>query len=83
MGNGTNDDMTLEILCRNLRDFRAKICGVVVKNVFCKKRPDGCARGSPLEKSGLQFVICHPGSVCAKLDRGLGCRDKSRAKSVT
>ena len=36
-------------------------------------------------QAGLEVVICHPRSVCAKfgIDRGNGSEDKSRAKSVT
>ena len=85
MGQIHVDDMTLEILCNDLRDFRAKSVGAVSKNVFCKNRPHGGARGGPCEKAGLEVVICHPRSVCAKfgIDRGNGSGDKSRAKSVT
>ena len=75
MGQIHVDDMTLEILCTDLCDFRAKSVGAVSKNVFYKKRPDGGARGGPCEKSGLEVVIWHPRSVCAKfgMDRGNGC----------
>ena len=44
MGQIHVDDMTLEILCTALRDFRAKSVGAVSKNVFCKSRPDGGVR---------------------------------------
>ena len=50
MGQIHVDEMTLEILCTDLRDFRAKSVGAVSKNVFYKKRPDGGARGGPYEK---------------------------------
>ena len=49
MGKIHVDDMTLEILCTDLRDFRTKSVGAVSKNVFYKKRPDGGARGGPCE----------------------------------
>ena len=84
MGQIHVDDMTLEILCTNVRDFRAKSVGAVSKNVFCKNRPYGGARGGPGEKAGLEVVICHPRSVCAKfsIDKGNGCGDIG-SKSVT
>ena len=70
-------DKSLEILCRptDLCDFRIKSVGAVSKNVFDKKRPGGGARGGPCEKSGLEVVIWHPRSVCAKfsIDRGNSC----------
>ena len=34
MGQIHVDDMSVEILCTDLRDFRAKSVGVVSKNVF-------------------------------------------------
>ena len=40
MGQIHFDDMTLEILCTDLRGFRAKSVGAVCKNVFCKKSGD-------------------------------------------
>ena len=85
MGQIHVDDMTLEILCTDLCDFRAKSVGAVSKNVFNKKRPGGGTRGGPYEKAGLEVVICHPRSVCAKfgIDRGNGSGDKSWGKSVT
>ena len=49
--------MTLERLCTNFHDFRAKSVGVVSKNVFDKGRPGGGARGGLCEKSGLKVVI--------------------------
>ena len=49
MGKIHVDDMTLEILCTDLHDFRAKSVAAVSKNVFNKKRPDGGARGRPCE----------------------------------
>ena len=58
--------MTLERLCTNFRDFRAKSVGVVFQNVFDKGRPGGGARGGPCEKSGLEVVIWHPRCVCVK-----------------
>ena len=36
MGQIHVDDMTLDILCTALRDFRAKSVGAVSKNVFLK-----------------------------------------------
>ena len=50
MGQIHVDDMTLEILCTALRDFRAKSVGAVSKNVSCKNRPHGGARRGPCEK---------------------------------
>ena len=84
MGQIHVDDMTLEILCTDLCDFRAKSVGAVSKNVFCKNWPHGGARRRQCEKAGLEVAICHPRSVCAKfgIDRGNGCGDKGRAKSV-
>ena len=41
MGQVHVDDMTLEILCTNLLDFRAKSVGAVSKNVF-EIRAGGC-----------------------------------------
>ena len=45
--------------------------------MFCKNRPYGGARGGLCEKAGLEVVICHPRSVCAKfsIDKGNGCGD--------
>ena len=79
MGQIHVDDMTLEILCNDLCDFRAKSVGAALKNVFCKDRSNGGARGDQFEKAGLGVVICHPRSVCAKfgIDRGNGSRYKS------
>ena len=37
MGQIHVDDMTLEIVCTDLRDFRAKCVGAVSKNVFLQK----------------------------------------------
>ena len=53
MGQIHVDDMTLEILCTDLCDFRAKYVGAVSKNVFSKNQPHGGARGVPCEKPGL------------------------------
>ena len=50
MGQIHVDDMSVDILCSDLRDFRAKIVGAVSKNVFCKNRPHGGARRGPCEK---------------------------------
>ena len=77
--------MTLEILCSDLCDFRAKSAGAVSKNVFCKSLLYGGARGGPCEKAGLEVVIYHPRSVSAAfgIDRSNGSGDKSREKSVT
>ena len=50
MGQIHVDDMTLEILCTALCDFRAKSVGAVSKNVFCKNQPHGGARRGPCEK---------------------------------
>ena len=52
--------------------------------MFSKKRTHGGARGGPCEKSGLEDVICHPGSVCATfdMDRGNGSGDKSIGPKV-
>ena len=47
MGQINVDDMTLEVLCTDLRHFRAKYVGAVSKNMFCKYRPHGGARGVP------------------------------------
>ena len=72
------DDMTLEILCADLRDYRANSAGAVSKNVFCKDQPCGGTREGPCEKAGLEVVTCHPRSVCAKfsIDRGNGSGDR-------
>ena len=48
MGQIHVDDMTLEIVCTNVYDFRAKSVEAVSKNVFYKNRPDGGARGGPM-----------------------------------
>ena len=45
MGQIHVDDMTLEILCNDVSDFRAKSVGAVLKNVFCKDWPNGGAKG--------------------------------------
>ena len=52
MGEMHVDDMTLEILCTALCDYREKSVRAVSKNMFCKDLPDGGARGGPCEKSG-------------------------------
>ena len=39
MGQIHVDDMTLEILCTALRDFRPKSVRAVSKNAFCKNWP--------------------------------------------
>ena len=44
------DDMTIEILCTALCDFRPTSVGAVSINVFCKNRPHGGARRGPYEK---------------------------------
>ena len=44
MGQIHVEEMSVDILCTDLRDFRAKIVGAVSKNVFCKNRPHGGAR---------------------------------------
>ena len=44
MGQMHVDDMSVDILCTDLHDFRAKILGAVSKYVFCKNRPHGDAR---------------------------------------
>ena len=44
MGQIHVEEMRVDILCTDLRDFRAKIVGAVSKNVFCKNRPHGGAR---------------------------------------
>ena len=51
MGQIHVDDMTVEIVCNDLRDFRANSVGAVSKNMFDKNRPDGGARGGPCEQS--------------------------------
>ena len=38
MGQVCFDDMTVEILCTGLRDFRAKYVGAVSKKVFLKQQ---------------------------------------------
>ena len=50
MGQMHVDDMSLDILCTDLCDFRAKFVRVVSKNVFCKNWPHGGARRGPCEK---------------------------------
>ena len=52
------DDMTVEILCTELHDLRAKFVGAVSKNVFNKRPPDGGARGGPCENLGPYFHAC-------------------------
>ena len=37
------DDMSVDMLCSDFRDFRAKSVGAVSKNVFFKNRPEGGA----------------------------------------
>ena len=71
-------------MCIDLCTSWAKSVGAVSKNMYYKKRHDGGARGGPCEKSGLEVMIWHPRSVCAKftMDRSNGCGDKGRAKSV-
>ena len=69
MGQMRVDDLTLEILCTDLCDFRAKSVGTVSKNVLCKNRPNGGARRGLCEKCGTEVQHCYPGSACAKLDR--------------
>ena len=53
-------------------DFRTKSVRAVSKSVFDSNRPGGGARGGPYEKSGLEVVIWHPRTVCARfgIDRG-------------
>ena len=49
MGNGIHvDEMTLEILCTDLHDFRAKSVRAVAKIVFCISLPHGGARRGPM-----------------------------------
>ena len=74
------DDMSVDILCTDLRDFRANIVGAVSKNVFCKNRPHGSAIEEGLVRN--EVVVWQPRSVCAKfgMDRGNDDRDMSRAK---
>jgi len=55
MGQIHVDDMTLEILCTDLCDFRAKSVGAVSKNVFCKNWPYGGARGGHVRKQGWRL----------------------------
>ena len=50
MGQIHVDDMTLEMLCTALRDFRAKSVGAVTINVFFKNQPHGGARIGPCDK---------------------------------
>ena len=66
MGQIHVDEMTLEILCTDLRDFRAKSVGAVSKNVFYQKRPDGGARGGPCEKSGCDLAPKECVCVCVQ-----------------
>ena len=49
MGQIHVDDMSVDLLCTVLCDFRAKIVGAVSKNVFFKNRPHGGARRGPCE----------------------------------
>ena len=51
------NDMSVDILCTALCDFRAKVVGAVSKNVFCKKRPQGGARRGRNGGSGLAAKI--------------------------
>ena len=64
--------MAVEILSTDLHEFWTKSLGVLSKNVFCKSWPHDGARVGPCEKAGLEVVIWHPRSVCAKfgMDRG-------------
>ena len=43
MGQLHVDEMSADILCTDLRDFRSKCVGAVSKNVFEKNQPDGGA----------------------------------------
>ena len=52
MGQIHVDDMSVDILCSDLRDFRGKSVGVVSKNVFCKNLPHGGARRGPCDGRG-------------------------------
>ena len=83
MGQIQVDDMTSEILCTELRDFRPKSIGAVFKNVFCTNRPHGGARRGACQTSASDWASKE--CVCAKfgIDRGNGSGDNSRAKSVT
>ena len=49
MGQIHVDDMSVDILCSDLRDFRAKSVGAVSKNVFCKNQPYGGTRREAYE----------------------------------
>ena len=50
MGQIHVDDMTLEILFSDLRNYRAKTVGAVSKNGFRKNWPHGGARGAHVRK---------------------------------
>ena len=61
------DGMTIEILCTDLCDFRAKCVRAVSKNVFSKGRPDCVSRRGPCEKSGVRgFHLASKEHVCVQ-----------------
>ena len=52
MGQIHVDDMSVDIPCTDLRDFRGQIGGSVSVNVFCKNWPHVGARRGAFEKRG-------------------------------
>ena len=53
MGQIHVDEMSVDIPCTDLCDFRAQIVGAVSVNVFCKNRPHGGARRGACENRGV------------------------------
>ena len=65
MGQILVDNMTVEILCTALCDFRAKSVGAVSINVFCKNGPDGGAMGQMHVDDMTVEILCTAlGKIC-------------------
>ena len=65
------DHMTIEILCGDLRDIRAKFVGVTERNVFCKNLPHGGAIPGLSRKCGSE-VHCGIQGVCVHSFTAIG-----------
>ena len=64
------NDITLEILCIDLRDCRANSVGAVSKNGFCRNRPDGGARRGASEKIKAKQSLASIGATVLEIGVG-------------